>query len=48
MYRLQPAGFESLGQWVDEVRSLWSEQLTAFKAHVERQAHRGSPARGRR
>ena len=48
LYRLQPVGFESLGQWLDEVRSLWSDQLTAFKAHVERPANRGRATRGRR
>jgi DNA-binding transcriptional ArsR family regulator len=45
LYRLQPEGFETLGQWVDDVRSLWVDQLTAFKDHVERRARDGSSSR---
>lgn len=36
LYRLQPAGFAALESWVDGVRSLWTEQLAAFQAHVEK------------
>jgi DNA-binding transcriptional ArsR family regulator len=48
LYRLQPEGFETLGQWVDDVRSLWADQLAAFKDHVERRARDGSASRRRR
>ncbi len=47
LYRLQPEGFEELGRWMDDVRSLWVDQLAAFKDHVERQARDGR-APGRR
>ena len=40
LYRLQPAGFATLEAWVDGVRSLWTEQLAAFKAHAEKKAKR--------
>lgn len=48
LYHLQPAGFETLGQWVDEVRGLWADQLVAFKAHVEHRARSGHADRRRR
>jgi len=47
LYRLQPEGFEALGLWVDEVRSLWTAQLASFKAHVEQRARRAQVS-GRR
>ncbi len=48
LYRLQPEGFETLGQWVDDVRGLWADQLAAFKDHVERRARDGHSSRRRR
>lgn len=48
LYRLQPEGFQGLGRWVDEVRSLWSDQLAAFKTHVEQRAQRARSSRPRR
>ncbi|GAC1670225.1 MAG: metalloregulator ArsR/SmtB family transcription factor [Steroidobacteraceae bacterium] len=48
LYRLQPEGFETLGQWVDDVRGLWTDQLAAFKDHVERRARAGHAPRRRR
>jgi DNA-binding transcriptional ArsR family regulator len=48
VYRLQPEGFETLGQWVDDVRGLWADQLAAFKDHVERRARDERAARRRR
>lgn len=36
LYRLQPEAFETLQDWVDGIRSLWHDQLLAFKAHTER------------
>jgi DNA-binding transcriptional ArsR family regulator len=38
LYRLQPEGFDALQGWVGEIRSLWTDQLAAFKAHVEKKA----------
>jgi DNA-binding transcriptional ArsR family regulator len=40
LYRLQPDGFATLEAWVDGVRSMWTEQLAAFKAHAEAKARR--------
>ena len=48
VYRLQPEAFETLGQWVDDVRGLWADQLAAFKDHVERRARDGHAPRRRR
>lgn len=36
IYRLSPAAFAPVREWLDEVESLWQEQLDAFKAHAER------------
>ena len=41
LYRLRPEGFDALDGWVDSIRSLWTDQLAAFKAHAERRALRG-------
>ena len=48
VYRLQPEAFETLGQWVDDVRGLWADQLAAFKDHVQRRARDGHAPRRRR
>lgn len=36
VYRLRPEPFAGLRDWLDEVESFWTDQLTAFKAHAER------------
>lgn len=36
IYALRPEPIASLRAWLDETEQLWTEQLTAFKAHVER------------
>ena len=41
LYRLQPDGFDAVEHWLAEIRSLWTDQLAAFKAHVERRARSG-------
>jgi DNA-binding transcriptional ArsR family regulator len=38
VYRLQPAPFSVLRDWLDEVETFWAGQLDAFKAHAERRA----------
>jgi DNA-binding transcriptional ArsR family regulator len=43
LYRLQPAGFVSLRDWLAEIASFWGNQLQAFKAHVERTPVRKTP-----
>jgi DNA-binding transcriptional ArsR family regulator len=38
IYRLKDGATDALKGWLAETESLWSEQLAAFKAHVERGA----------
>ena len=45
LYRLEPAGFAPLRDWIDEIEAFWGDQLAAFKAHAEKQA---APAKKRR
>ena len=35
IYRLRPQPMAHLKQWVEETERLWTEQLAAFKAHLE-------------
>jgi DNA-binding transcriptional ArsR family regulator len=36
VYRLRPKPMEQLRSWLQETERLWTNQLAAFKAHVER------------
>lgn len=36
VYQLRPEPMVHLLRWLEETERMWSEQLTAFKAHVER------------
>lgn len=45
LYRLEPHGFDSLEGWMESIRSLWSEQLAAFKAHAEGRARQYAKGR---
>ena len=36
VYRLRPQAMARLKSWLEETERLWSEQLLAFKAHVEK------------
>ena len=36
IYRLRPQPMAHLKAWLEETERLWSEQLMAFKAHLER------------
>lgn len=38
VYALRPQPMVELLRWLEESERLWSEQLLAFKAHVEREA----------
>ena len=38
VYSLRPEPMRELKTWLDDTEALWSRQLLAFKAHVERQA----------
>ena len=38
IYALRPEPMADLLRWLEEAERLWSEQLAAFKAHVERRA----------
>jgi DNA-binding transcriptional ArsR family regulator len=35
IYALRPAPMIELLRWLEETERMWSEQLTAFKAHVQ-------------
>ncbi len=37
VYRLRPENMAHLKEWLAHAERLWSEQLLAFKAHVEKQ-----------
>jgi DNA-binding transcriptional ArsR family regulator len=36
IYQLRPAPLVALRAWVDQVQAFWSDQLDAFREHVER------------
>lgn len=36
IYRLRPQPMAHLKSWLEETERLWTEQLSAFKAHLER------------
>jgi DNA-binding transcriptional ArsR family regulator len=38
IYALRAEGMSDLKQWLDETERMWSEQLLAFKAHLEASA----------
>ncbi len=38
VYSLRPGAMNELRAWLEETERLWSEQLTAFKAHLEKGA----------
>jgi DNA-binding transcriptional ArsR family regulator len=37
IYRLRPEPMAELKTWLDETEQLWTQQLAAFKAHLESQ-----------
>jgi len=37
IYRLRPEPMTQLKTWLDETEQLWTQQLAAFKAHLENQ-----------
>jgi DNA-binding transcriptional ArsR family regulator len=44
VYTLRPDHFVALQAWLDQVKAFWSEQLGAFKEHVERPDRRAGAA----
>lgn len=36
VYQLSPAGIAALRRWVEQLETMWSDQLRAFQAHAER------------
>jgi DNA-binding transcriptional ArsR family regulator len=46
LFRLEPAAFADLRDWLTEVEAFWGGQLQAFKAHAEKS--RKPAARARR
>lgn len=45
VYRLEPAAFEQLRGWLEEVEGFWGDQLDAFRAHAESARGAGSKRR---
>jgi len=41
IYALSPKPMVELLRWLEETERMWSEQLLAFKAHVEREGDAG-------
>ena len=41
VYRVDPAAFEPVRDWVGQVEQMWREQLLAFKRHAERSRRSG-------
>ena len=35
IYQLRPEPMAQLKSWIDDTERLWTQQLAAFKAHVE-------------
>lgn len=40
LYRLDARAFAPMRTWLDQIEACWGGQLSAFKAHVERQSRR--------
>jgi DNA-binding transcriptional ArsR family regulator len=34
IYRLRPEPFEEVGEWIERVRSFWTDQLESFRAYA--------------
>jgi DNA-binding transcriptional ArsR family regulator len=47
IYALRPEPMADLLRWLAEAERLWSEQLVAFKAHLERRAPPPDPPKDR-
>ncbi len=47
LFRLEPAAFSDLRDWLTEVEAFWSGQLQAFKAHAEKSRKPAARARRR-
>lgn len=43
LYRLEPAAFSSMRDWLTELESFWNGQLGAFAAHVASKRRRVKP-----
>jgi DNA-binding transcriptional ArsR family regulator len=40
LYRIDVRAFAPLRSWLDQIEGYWGDQLSAFKAHAERQPRR--------
>lgn len=40
LYRIDARAFAPLRSWLDQIENYWGDQLSAFKAHAERQPRR--------
>jgi DNA-binding transcriptional ArsR family regulator len=38
IYSLRPGATQALRTWLDEIEAMWTQQLAAFRAHIEEQA----------
>lgn len=45
VYQLRREPFTELRSWLDDVEGFWTEQLTAFQAHVAARAAKGGTKR---
>jgi DNA-binding transcriptional ArsR family regulator len=36
IYSLRPGAIHELRDWLDQIETMWMEQLSAFKSHLER------------
>jgi DNA-binding transcriptional ArsR family regulator len=43
LYRLDPAAFAPVHDWLGQIEALWEEQLLAFKKHAERSGRARRP-----
>jgi DNA-binding transcriptional ArsR family regulator len=39
IYSLQPGAIRDLRQWLDHIEAMWTQQLSAFRAHLEEKNH---------
>jgi DNA-binding transcriptional ArsR family regulator len=37
IYSLRPGATQQLREWLDQIEAMWTQQLSAFKAHLERE-----------
>ena len=43
VYRIEPAAFKPMREWIEAVEGFWRDQLGAFKTHAENPARKRGP-----